>query len=49
MNKSIDDPFVTLSKQILISRYSNPKIIHDFLLNKITRADDLFGFDELQV
>jgi hypothetical protein len=43
INKSVDDPFVTLSKQILVTRYSNPKIITQFLVNKINRTDELFG------
>jgi len=48
INKSIDDPYITLSKKILITKYSNPLILHNFLINKIDRTDESFEFGELQ-
>lgn len=48
INKSFDDPYFILSKQILVTRYSNPQIITQFLVNKINRTDELFSFNELQ-
>lgn len=48
INKSIDDPYITLSKQILISKYSNPSIVHEFLINKLTRTGELYELGDLQ-
>lgn len=30
-----DDPYIILSKQILVTRYSSPKLIHEFLNSKL--------------
>ncbi len=41
-----DDPFISLSKPILITKNSSPKVISDFLKNKITNACNLYYLDE---
>jgi hypothetical protein len=34
----IDDPYIVLSKQILVSRDSSPKVIHEYLNSKLDKA-----------
>jgi hypothetical protein len=48
VTKSFDDPYIILSKQILVTKYSNPSIIHQFLIDKYSRTDDMFEFGDLQ-
>jgi len=39
----VEDPHIILSKQILITHYSNPKIIYDFIGAQLGIAIDDFG------
>jgi hypothetical protein len=48
INKSIDDPYIILSKQLLISKYSDPTLLSKFIIDKITRTDELFEIGGLQ-
>nr|AWB36249.1 hypothetical protein [Lactarius sp. (in: basidiomycete fungi)] len=45
INCRIDDPYLTLSRQFLVSKYSNPDLIQDFLFNKLELASQGFEFD----
>ena len=40
-----NDPVITLSKPILITKLSNPTLISKFLLNQINLADNQIGLD----
>jgi hypothetical protein len=44
-NCRIDDPMLCLSRQFLVSNYSDPQLIQDYLYNKIDDAGKNFGFD----
>jgi hypothetical protein len=48
INKSFDDPYIILSKQLLITKYSSPLIVHEFLMTKYHRTDELFEIGDLQ-
>jgi len=40
-----EDPHIILSKQILISNYSNPPIVSDFLFKQLEIANNDFAFN----
>jgi len=41
-----DDPFLTLSKQIILSKYSNYLTVNKFILNKLDVAIEQFMIDK---
>jgi hypothetical protein len=47
MSCKIDDPYLILSRQILITKYSDPIIIHDYLYDKLDTAIDQFNIVDL--
>jgi hypothetical protein len=42
-----DDPYIIISKQILVSKQSSPLLIHDFLYDKMELAIQDFGINNL--
>jgi hypothetical protein len=46
INCKTDDPFLTLSKQILVTKYSNYETINNYLGDKLNDAVDQFMFNE---
>lgn len=48
INNNINDPFFTLSRQILLTKYSSPVVITEFLIDKMNRANELFEIGDLQ-
>jgi hypothetical protein len=40
-----DDPHLIFSKQILISSYSNPNIINDFIINQLDKIVNDFDLN----
>lgn len=40
-----EDPHIILSKQILISSFSNPRIINDYLIKQLEKIVDDFGIN----
>jgi predicted transcriptional regulator len=47
-NNTSDQPYIVLSKQILITKYSNTLIIHNYIENKINDAIVLYNIDEIE-
>ena len=47
-NKS-DDPQIILSRQILITKYSSPLIVHNYINDQLETAIRQFSIDDLQV
>jgi len=45
INCRIDNPYLTLSRQFLVSNESKPALITKFLSTKLIHAEDDFGFD----
>ena len=43
------DPIITLSKPILITKNSDPKIISDFIRERITLAIDSYNLDDTRL
>jgi hypothetical protein len=49
INNNIDEPFITLSRQILVTKHSNPVTVTEFLMEKFSKAELLFDMgDSLQ-
>jgi len=46
VNCRYNDPYLTLSRQFLVSNNSNPKLIKDYLMGQLEIAKIDFGFDE---
>jgi len=44
---NLNDPILVLSKQILITKNSNPRIVLEFLADQLDKAIIDFGFSEL--
>jgi hypothetical protein len=44
---NINDPILVLSKQLLITKNSNPRIVLEFLADQLDKAIIDFGFSEL--
>jgi|ERR1700744_6760458 len=44
----LDEPYLILSKQFLISKYSNELVIHDFLNSQFEDAIINFGMSDIQ-
>jgi hypothetical protein len=45
INRRIDDPYLTLSRQFLITNESNCFIVHDFIFEKLEKAENDFNFN----
>ena len=45
INCSLDSPYLTLSRQFLVSNKSKPTLITDFLNNKLNHAEEEFLFE----
>src|ERR1700730_3493966 len=45
INCKYNDPYLTLSRQFLISSESKPALIHKYLSNKLNQAEEEFGFN----
>jgi hypothetical protein len=43
----VEDPHIILSKQLLITHYSNPKVISEFLAAQLHISMNDFEFDSL--
>jgi hypothetical protein len=48
VNNCIDEPYVILSRQILITRYSNEQLLINFIRHKIFSLFNLFDINELE-
>lgn len=48
INNKIDEPYLILSQQILISRYSDPMLLTNYINHKIEYSFDLFNINELE-
>jgi len=49
INNNIDEPFITLSRQMLVTKHSNPVTVTEFLIGKFSKAELLFDIgDSLQ-
>jgi len=44
INRRYNDPYLTLSRQFLITNESNPILISDYLLEQLKKAEDDFDF-----
>jgi hypothetical protein len=42
-----DDPYIIISKQLLISRFSSSELIHDYLYDRMLIAIQDFGIENL--
>jgi hypothetical protein len=47
VTSKIDDPYIILSKQILMTKYSNPDIIQNYLIEKYENSIEQFNINEL--
>jgi hypothetical protein len=47
VTSKIDDPYIILSKQILMSKYSDPNIIQNYLIDKYENSIEQFNINEL--
>jgi len=45
INSKYSDPYLTLSRQFLVSNQSNPYLISTYLNNQFDKAEKDFGFD----
>src|ERR1700746_4106452 len=48
INKRIDDPYIILSRQILITKNSSTTTIFNFIDDKIVKMKELYNIEELQ-
>lgn len=48
VNCRIDDPYLILSRQILVTKFSNPVIIHNLICEKLDISTEQFGIVDLQ-
>jgi hypothetical protein len=48
VNCRIDDPSLILSRQILVTKFSNPVLIHNLIYEKLEISTEQFGFVDLQ-
>jgi hypothetical protein len=47
VNCKLNDPYLNLSRQFLVTKNSNYNLIHDFLFNRIETFLDDFGIEEI--
>jgi hypothetical protein len=43
-----DDPYIIISKQLLVSRFSSSELIHDYLYDRMLIAIQDFGIENLE-
>lgn len=48
INAKIEDPLIILSRQILISRNSDPTLLYNYVNDRLLFAQDQFEFDKLE-
>jgi hypothetical protein len=48
INNKIDEPYIILSRQILITRYSDELLITNYINRKIYQSFDLFEINKLE-
>jgi hypothetical protein len=46
ISRKIDDPYLILSRQILLTKYSNYVTVNDYLVDKINMAIEQFMFNQ---
>jgi hypothetical protein len=47
INDRKDQPFIVLSQQILVTKFSNPKLLYNFIDEKVISSKDLFNINNL--
>jgi hypothetical protein len=47
MSPKLDDPYIILSKQILITQYSNPYTLHNYLNEQLRKFCEDFNIEDL--
>ena len=48
IDKNINDPYFILSRQIMVTKHSNPLIICAFILNRLNKTDEMYCRADLQ-
>lgn len=47
INDRKDQPFIVLSQQILVTKFSNPKLLYNYINEKLISSEDLFNMEQM--